>query len=395
MTTTRETPLPRLAPLRLALFYGAVFLALGIQGPFWPLWLQGKGLDATQIGLAFALGTLARLAVTPFFARYADRTGLRKRILVQMAFMGMATFLLFLWTDGFWPILVVTVAFYASRGPLLPLTESLTMLTRAKVPFDYGRVRLWGSITFIVGAWGMGLVLTDAPAEWIFWSILGATILTFASALSLPDTRAPAGLPDRRPFRELMRMPSLLAAMMAATCIQASHAVFYNFSSIHWSAAGLEPDVIGTLWGEGVIAEILLFTFAATTVRRVGAANMIAIGAAAGLIRWTGTAMTTDPFWLFVFQALHGLTFGATHLGIIHLISERVEPSLSASAQSLFAMALGLGMSLSSYIAGILFAAHGGGAFLAMSGLSLLGFAFFLAGRRSDRFRGDIVSKGT
>ena len=152
----------------------------------------------------------------------------------------------------------MTVVFYASRGPILPLMESLTMLTRQRVPFDYGRVRLWGSITFIIGAWGMGLVLTDAPVDWIHWAIFASVTVTFLCALALPDTRAPAAAKDGRPFREIMAAPGLMAAMTAATCIQASHAVYYNFGSIHWLAAGHGADVIGALWAEGVIAEILL-----------------------------------------------------------------------------------------------------------------------------------------
>ncbi|PIW26101.1 MAG: 3-phenylpropionate MFS transporter [Rhodospirillales bacterium CG15_BIG_FIL_POST_REV_8_21_14_020_66_15] len=367
---------PRLAPLRLALFYGGIFLALGIMGPFWPLWLKDKGLAAEEIGLIFALGTLARLAVTPHFARAADRTGERKRILVLLSLFGALAFLAFRWTEGFWSIALVTLLFFACRGPVLPLMESLTMLTRERVPFDYGRVRLWGSITFIIGAWGMGLVLTGAPTDWIHWSILAAATLAFLSALALPDTRTPAADGDSRPFRDLMRRPGLLAAMTAATCIQASHAVYYNFGSIHWLAAGHGADVIGALWAEGVIAEIILFTFAAAAVRRIGAFNMIVVGAAAALVRWAGTAATTDLEWLVLLQALHGLSFGATHLGIIHLIAERVEASLSASAQSLFAMTLGLGMSAASYAAGLLFAALGGGAFTAMSGLALAGAGF-------------------
>lgn len=373
---TPDGAAPRLAPLRLALFYGGIFLALGIMGPFWPLWLKERGLDAEEIGIIFAVGTLARLAVTPHFARAADRAGERRRILVMLSLVGALTFLAYRWTEGFWPIVLVTVLFYASRGPILPLMESLTMLTRERVAFDYGRVRLWGSITFIIGAWGMGLVLTGAPADWIHWAIFASLALTFVCALTLPDTRTQAAAKDGRPFRDLMRLPGLLAAMTAATCIQASHAVYYNFGSIHWLAAGHGADTIGALWAEGVIAEIILFTFAAATVRRIGAIRMIAIGAAAAIVRWTGTAATTDLEWLVLLQALHGLSYGATHLGIIHLITERVDNSLSASAQSLFAVTLGLGMSAASYGAGLLFASMGGGAFMAMSALALAGAGF-------------------
>jgi len=365
--------LPATAPLRLGLFYGAIFLALGIYGPFWPLWLKGQGLTADQIGLVFALGTLAKVAVNPFAARAADRRGRRKGLLVGLTLAATVAFALFAVTESLAAILLVSVLFFVCWGPIMPLTESLTMLTRARRPFDYGRVRLWGSITFIAGAYGMGLALTDAPVAWTHGAILGAICLAFLAALALPDTPAPAAEPGSRPFRDVLRLPGLAAAVLAATCVQASHSVYYGFSSLHWRNAGHGPDVIGALWAEGVIVEILLFAFAAHFVRRIGALNLILLGSAVAVVRWAVTGETTDLFWLVVVQALHGLTFGATHLGIIHLIAERASPALSATAQSTYAMSLGIGSAAVTYAGGWLFGAMQGGAFLAMAALAFLG----------------------
>lgn len=384
---TTDAPVPASAPLRLGLFYGAVFLALGIYGPFWPLWLKAQGLSPEQIGLVFALGTLAKVTVNPFAARAADRSGRRKRLLVGLTLAAAIAFALFAVTESLAAILLVSVLYFVCWGPIMPLTESLTMLTRARRPFDYGRVRLWGSVTFIAGAYGMGLVLTDASVAWTHGAILGAVVLAFLAALALPDTPAPPAEPGSRPFREVLRLPGLMAAVLAATCVQASHSVYYGFSSLHWRNAGHGPDVIGALWAEGVIVEILLFACAAAAVRRVGALNLILLGSAAAVLRWLVTGETTDLAWLAVVQALHALTFGATHLGIIHLIAERASPALSATAQSTYAMALGLGSAAVTCGAGWLFAALQGGAFLAMAGLAFAGIVFggiaYLADSRS------------
>lgn len=39
---------------RLGAFYAASFLVVGIQLPFWPVWLSGRGLDAQEIAILFA-----------------------------------------------------------------------------------------------------------------------------------------------------------------------------------------------------------------------------------------------------------------------------------------------------------------------------------------------------
>ena len=61
--------------LRYAVFYGAVFLAVGIYLPFWPVFLKGRGLSAAEIGLLFALASWLRIVSMPAVAQIADRTG--------------------------------------------------------------------------------------------------------------------------------------------------------------------------------------------------------------------------------------------------------------------------------------------------------------------------------
>ncbi|MEK9670948.1 MAG: MFS transporter [Rhodospirillaceae bacterium] len=374
MTDDRD----RSAPLRLAAFYGGIFLVMGIYGPFWPLWLKAKGLSPENIGLVFALGTLAKLSVTPFVARHVDRRGTRKKFMIGLALAGAGAFVVFPFTNGLADILAVTIVYFVFWGPLMPLQESLTMLTRSVRAFDYGRVRLWGSITFIIGAFGGGILLKGRPADWIHWAILITIGLTAAAALALPDTRHAPAAPDGRPFRDVIAVPGMWQAVTAATLVQASHIVYYNFGSIHWTNADQGKDVIGLLWAEGVVAEIILFSFAAAVVARIGALRLIMIGAAAAAVRWLGTGATTDIGWLIPLQAMHALSFGATHLGIIHLIAERVPLHYSATAQSLYAMVMGLGFSLGSFTGGYLFGWSPAGAFWAMAAFGAGGILFAL-----------------
>ena len=95
---------------------------------------------------------------------------------------------------------------------------------------------------------------------------LGMTVVT---CLALPERPRPAraGLPlglDR-----LLRQPGLVSFVLAAGLIQASHVVYYGFATLHWRAAGHGEAVIGWLWAEGVVAEILLFAWAGTILRRL------------------------------------------------------------------------------------------------------------------------------
>jgi MFS transporter, PPP family, 3-phenylpropionic acid transporter len=175
------------------------------------------------------------------------------------------------------------------------------------------------------------------------------------------------------------------ALFLAATAaVQASHAVYYGFATLHWQAAGYGDTLIGGLWALGVIAEILLFAAGDRVVRRAGAAWLIVIGGLAGGLRWTVTGTTTELWALVIVQTLHALSFGAVHLGAIHFIARAVPPELSATAQSLYSsVVMGLGLGLMLFAAGPLYAAVGAHAFHAMALSAVLGAGLALRLRRS------------
>ena len=132
--------------------------------------------------------------------------------------------------------------------------------------------------------------------------------------------------------------------------------------------------MIGALWAEGVIAEIILFAFSGAVVARVNPIRLMWIAAVAGIVRWAILAGTTDVTVLFATQWLHGLTFGAAHLAAMHYMLRTVPEHMSASAQSLYSgFAIGLVMGLMMLVTGWLYDAHGGGAFYAMIALSAAG----------------------
>ena len=123
-----------------------------------------------------------------------------------------------------------------------------------------------------------------------------------------------------------------------------------------------------------MVAEVVLFAYAGQVLKRVGAVAMIAIGALGSIVRWG--LMATDPSFavLVVLQLLHGLTFGATHLGVVHAIQARVGPDQAASAQSLHsALSSGVMMGGAMALAGVLYAPLGGLSYLVMMGLAVIG----------------------
>ena len=372
---------------RYAGYYGAVFLALGVYLPFWPVWLAGRGLGAAEIGLLLALTSWVKVLSVPPVARLADRSGRPKGVIVLLAAASLLSFAAFFLAERFWAILAVQLSSALAFHGLIPLAESHTMRAVGAAEIDYGRVRLWGSAAFILGALGAGELLARHDPDLLLWLILAALAATLAAALGLPERRGPRPEAGARPgLRALLADRRFLLFLLGAALLQASHAVYYGFSALAWRAAGLGTATVGWLWAEGVLAEIVFFAAGGALLRRFGPTGLLALAGLGGVVRWTVLAGTTALPALIAVQLLHALTFGAAHLGAVHFIARRAPPGLAATAQGLYAaLSGGLALGLASLLAGWLYGAVAGRAFLAMAAMSAAGLALALALGRLER----------
>lgn len=373
MSQSQSLPAARFLAPRHAAVYAAVFGGVGIYMPFWPLWLSGRGLDAAQIGLAFALAAWTRVVASPLIAQIADASGRAKDTMLAAMAIGFVTFLALVPAQGYLPILLLMLLGACTWGAIGPLIESLTLAAASARRLDYGRVRLWGSVAFVAASFIAGWVIAGGSSEAVLFLILGTQATALLAIAYLPVTRSAPNRASLGGLFGLLRDRSYLLFLAANAALQGSHAVYYSFSAIHWKAAGYSAATVGWLWAEGVIAEILLFVFAATTVARLGPRRLLAIAALGGIVRWIVLGSTSDLATLAVVQLLHAATFGAAHLAAMNMLARAAPPGLAHSAQALYtAVVMGLGIGLATFAAGVLFERIGGQAYYAMAGLSLV-----------------------
>ncbi len=378
---------------RLSCFYAASFLVVGIQLPFWPLWLAGRGLGAQEIALVFAAAIWTKVFAAPAIGALADRFGRRRGVMVALAGVACAGYL------GLWPaaafgaILLGNLVAGVAQSSLMPLGDSITLAAVRETGLDYGRVRVWGSVSFIVAAVAGGAALQHVQgAAWsnnaVLLLVLAASAVLMLTCLGMPQTEAPPGS-GRPRWRALSRLAGdhrFWLFVISAAAVQSSHQLYYGFGTLYWRTLGFSDRVIGVLWAEGVVAEIVLFWFSAPLATRLGPLGLMMLGGGAGVVRWSLMGLAPGLAAATVLQLLHALTFGATHLGAMHFMARRVPPGAAASAQSLYAgLSAGFGSGLVMLAAGALYAAYGGGAYPFMAVLSAAGLCGVLCLRRSER----------
>ena len=374
---------------RISLFYWAIFLIIGLQTPFLPIWLDARGLSVAQISVAGALPLFVRIFATPMVAYLADRAGDHRHVVIILAWSGLACTILLSQSFHLWPIILLSMLMMLTTSSIMPLTETLAMRAVRAHGLDYGRMRLWGSISFIVATLIGGAAIERWTGSVVIWLLIGAILMTALAAHVLPRPEGSA-IASARPrisradVAALITSPLFLLFLAACGLVQAAHAVFYVYGVLHWRGLGLSATWTGVLWAIAVIAEILLFARSGAVLKILSPLGLIALGAVAAIVRWI--AMAFDPPFaaLIVLQILHALTFGATHIGTVHFIAQNIPPERAGTAQALQAsVTAGIAMGGATLLAGQLYGPFGAKAYLAMAVLGALGLlAASMAQRR-------------
>ena len=381
-----------------ALLFAAYLAGFGVFIPFFPVWLDGQGLDARWIAVLVAAPLLVRVLTTSLVADAAERFDdprlpLRALALVALLLFALLPLLGLLGPDtrlagSPWVILLIVALMAVAWNALLPLCDALGIEVARTTGTAYGAMRVWGSIAFVLASVGAGMVVERAGTASIPWMITLAFAAMLAVCLALPSSLAARGqeaagasVKLRSGWVFFLRRKGAMSVFIGAWLMQASHAVLYGFGSLSWSAQGFSESTIGFLWSLGVVSEIILFALSGPIIARIGARGLLLLGGVGATIRWVAFAFTPDLAITIPLQVLHGFSFAMSHLALIAYIARRARPRELRAAQGVYGVVSGALMAGATLAAGPLYASFGAGAYMVMGVMTALGFAIILVNR--------------
>ena len=371
---------------RLAVWYFWYFAFIGAFLPYFALYLQSIGMSAGRIAVLMSLGQFMRLVAPLLWSWLADSVGRRVRIVVASTAAALASFSVVFLTEDFVGLLLGMAVLHFFWSASLPLVEALTLGHLAANPERYGRVRLWGSIGFIVTVMGVGLLLDLAPIRsqlWVSWVLLLGTLL---SALTLTEVKGHAELVSG-PIIEVLRQRKVLFLLGAGLFMTASHGALYVFYSIHLVAQGYGKTLVGALWTLGVVAEIVVFLLMPRISLRVSMRSILLACFLLAALRFLLIGWAPGFIGLLVVaQLLHGASFGAHHAATMAALNRWFAAGQQARAQALYgSTAYGAGGLGGALLAGVLWESSGAGiTFSAASALALIGLVLVWRGVPGD-----------
>ena len=376
---------------RLSAFYFVYFTVTGAFVPYWSLYLQHFGYAPVVIGALVAV-PMATKIVGPFLWGWlADRSGQRMRIIRLGALLAALSFSGVFFGHGAWWLALVVGAFSFFWNAVLPQFEAATLGHLGMADHHYSRIRLWGSIGFVVSVVLLGLAFGYVSVTW-----LAPVIAVLLTAMWLASLAVPAppevnhlDAPDHRLWG-VLRQPAVLALFATCLLIQASHGPYYTFFTLYLREHGYSSALTGQLWALGVLAEIVVFLFMSRLLPRFGARRLLIFALFATALRWLMIAALVDNLPALIFgQTLHAASYGIYHAAAIHLVYRYFPGRLQGRGQALYSsVGFGLGGALGALASGYVWSGVAPSAtFLMGAGLAAAGGVVAYVGLRAPPAR--------
>ncbi|MDH4407769.1 MAG: MFS transporter [Candidatus Methylopumilus sp.] len=362
---------------RLSRFYFFYYFFVGSFVPYWGIYLQSENFSPSSIGILLSLFQISRIVAPNFWGWLADHTGHRVKWIKLTSFLGLIGFIGIFWAKSFFWIFLVMLALSLFTSSTLPLAESLTLAHLATTDGHYSRIRLWGSIGFIVASLFLGYLIDLQGINILLWVLLITQAIIFFLSNTIPEAKEIHHKKNDLSIWKIIKTPSVVALLIGCTLMVSAHGVLYNFYSIYLKEHGYSSATIGWLWAVGVICEIFIFMLMPKILRRYSLKTILLISLFLGVIRFILIGASPDQFYLLLIaQMFHAATFGSFHAASIEVIAYFFKGRNQSRGQAIYnSVAYGIGGTIGGLGGGYLIQYLGGQLGFMIAAISpLIGF---------------------
>jgi PPP family 3-phenylpropionic acid transporter len=348
------------------------FLYFGVMGiilPYFNLYCFHIGFNGYQIGVLSALRTGAITVFPLLWGILADRSKTRRSIYILCSFMSAAIWVFFLYTTDYMLMVIITIFHGIFHSPIISFLEAFTMDLLGKEKKAYGRVRVWGTISFVLVATCVGLLVDFYPLKIILALVLAGSILQAIISIRIPDVVPVIKDSYATGTKVFLKMPTVVF-LSCAFLMLVSHGAYYGFFSIHLESLGYGNKFIGAAWALASVSEILVMVKSKSIFKRFSLENVLVFSFATASIRWFALSFVNSPFAIILSQTLHAITYGTFHMASIIYIDQHVPDEAKTFGQAVNnAVTYGLGMMVGFFISGYLFENFGSSVLFVSSAL--------------------------
>lgn len=359
--------------------YFLYFGILGIYLPYFNLYCYHLDFSGFQIGVLSSLRTFATALFPLLWGALADRFLIRRPIYIFCSLISAGIWAFYLLTTDFYAMLAITAFYGIFHAPLISFLESFSMDLLGKEKNRYGKLRAWGSISFILTVVIVGRAIDAFSTHIILILILAGKLMFFMLAARTPAPASSGQTTFSTGARTLISK-QVIIFLAAAFLMLLSHGTYYGFFSIHLENLGYKGTFIGITWALAVTAEIFVMINSERIFRRFSYEYVLILSFAAAGLRWLILFFATSAVLILLTQLLHAFTYGAFHVASILYIDKLTPNEAKTMGQAVNnAVTYGLGIMSGFFINGYFFDIIGAQSLFAISGgLAILGGVLML-----------------
>ncbi len=356
---------------RLSFFFFFLFVTYGAFLPFFPTWLDARGVRGVEMSALMALGPALGIVGPPGFGALSDWLGLRGGLLRIVTAGGLVSMLAIAvpaalgHAPGLGLLFAAMIVFSISRSPAVAMADVIAVeATKAEhnggKARSYGSFRLWGSIGFLVAAASAGRALDVRDVVSLPGFLAASSGVTFLLSFTL-DAAAPSRATHLgASMGRVLRDPGFVLLLASSFLGFGAHVSYDICFSLHLQSLGVGSSGVGIAWAIGVVAEVALMAFSGPILRRFSASWLLVAAFLGGALRWALIAFVPDVTALLLLQPLHALSFALFWVTALDLVKKRAPREVLATAQGVFNAAVGAGAVAGMFAWGALFKAYGG-----------------------------------
>ncbi|WP_019141411.1 MFS transporter [Noviherbaspirillum massiliense] len=337
-----------------ALFFFAYYGYIGIFSPYASLYFADHGMTATQIGALMSLMQVMRIFGPNLWGWIADRRQQRVAVLRITALAAFASFTGIFFGHTFAQFFVVMVAVNLFTSAQVPLSEALMLSEMRGDLTHYGKLRLWGSVGFILAVTLAGPLLDWYGIGLMLWISIGLLALMLVACLRMEESPPGQASMNGPSVMSLLKRREVAAFFASTFLMIAAHASLYVFYSLYLAQIGYSNTVIGLMWSLGVVVEIAFFYYQAPIFRRFGIRKLMVASLLIAVARFLLIGYGAQSLLLLsIAQLMHAATFGVHHSASIASLQRWFSGPLQARGQALFtSISYGLGGTLGGLVLG-------------------------------------------
>ena len=337
-------------------FFFFYFAYVGLVSPYASLFFLDRGFSVIEIAVLMSMLQITRI-IGPFsWGWLSDYLSNRIGILRFCTCLAAIVFLFIFALQSYISFFIWMFVLHTILSSLIPLSESATIHALFKDnSFDkrYGRLRLWGSIGFIVMVLLAGELFQRTSIELYPYVGVLVFVLLAITTFGMHEPKVERRKMVKGELLVILFNPDVRWFLLSGFFMIFAHAALYVFYSLYLADLGYDKFQIGLFWAIGVLAEVVFFYFQSKVLSRVDAEIVLQGAFMVGVIRFILIAFVPITSVLIVAQLMHAGTFAAHHSAANKLLQRWFTGPVQARGQALMAtISYGLGGTLGGLCAG-------------------------------------------